>query len=325
LAFIACIYAALIIGAPPDKAPMETFRIPLAEPVYTPVSMASANKAFYVLDDREFVLAKIDKDGDLVAKTGRRGQGPGEFMSPYSVGVDQTEKRVFVGDLNQVSVFNGYDLSYIGRFDLFNNTMEIEVLDNELFLGTTRYPKGTHSCYVFSFEGKELRSFYDHNTDPDELNLAYFDISGKAIYFLHQQYYRVDITDPFGRKLKEVAIQPSPLYREVVPIEPYNKKYGPTLAAYKHWQTAWSMSQGIAVEKDRYLWLCFSEMANDLKSTNYFVEIYDLESGRKIVSWQKMPGRLYDGGDRAYFIIEEDGGTNTGEDLFIAGFNVSSK
>ena len=298
-----------------------TLTIPGA--IYTPVSMAVTDSAFFILDDRSFTLVKVDRMGRLVAKKEGQGQAPGEFINPYSVGVGNG--KVFVGDVRFVHIFQEKDLKYLSRFKTFNNSISINSYDNELFLGINKYPNGKDSCYVFSPEGKELRSFYKHGIDDtDALNLAYMDQgSDGALYFLQQEHYRVDILDRFGETVTEIKVQPSPLFQEVTPIAPFNKRYGMNMSAYKHWQTAWTMPKGIAIERDRYLWLCFSKLEKDLRTYRYFVEIYDIQSGKKVLSWKKMDGRLFDGGPHAYFIEERDSADNGDFDLKIVGYSIA--
>jgi hypothetical protein len=49
---------------------------------------ADAEGAIYVLDAMDFSLKKFDARGRLLKKTGRKGQGPGEFMMPRWLAVD---------------------------------------------------------------------------------------------------------------------------------------------------------------------------------------------------------------------------------------------
>jgi len=51
----------------------------------------------YVVDLQDCVLRKFDAEGRLVAQTGRKGQGPGEFDSPVIVGI--RGDRVYVSQI----------------------------------------------------------------------------------------------------------------------------------------------------------------------------------------------------------------------------------
>ena len=83
----------IILSVDPDPV-QEKFSLSIPDSVYTPISMAVTDSAFFILDDRSFTLAKVDRNGNLVAKKEGQGQAPGEFLNPYSVGVG--DGKVFV-------------------------------------------------------------------------------------------------------------------------------------------------------------------------------------------------------------------------------------
>jgi hypothetical protein len=266
------------------------------------------------------VLSKVDRQGNTLAELEGRGQAPGEFNIPVSLAIGGG--KVFVGDFMKVHVFNADDLTYSTKIPVFNNVKEMSWYEEELFLSVYEYGAGKpHAMYVFSEQGKLLRDFYEHEIhDPhNELPMPFFDQgSDGTLFLLHPQRYRVDILDRQGRTSRDLPVMVPPTYLEVTSPARFDRKYGPTMASYNHWLTSWSSSAGVAIESDRYLWLCFSQMNQDLRSYTYHVDVYDLETGKKIVQWRKMEGRLYTGGRYAYFIEEIDRGT--GYELEIRGY-----
>ena len=61
------------------------------------------------------------------------------------------------------------------------------------------------------------------------------------------------------------------------------------------------------VVQDRYVVLCFEELDEDLISTHYYLDAYDLASGEKFIDWRETPGLLVGGGDLALFAEEAEG------------------
>ncbi|MCX6561765.1 MAG: 6-bladed beta-propeller, partial [Candidatus Aminicenantes bacterium] len=53
----------------------------------------------YVLDGTSLQVKVFDKSGGYVRSTGRKGEGPGEFMDPYRMMIDRRNNRLFVKDV----------------------------------------------------------------------------------------------------------------------------------------------------------------------------------------------------------------------------------
>ncbi|UCE21707.1 MAG: 6-bladed beta-propeller, partial [Candidatus Aminicenantes bacterium] len=45
----------------------------------------------YVLDGGNYRIQKFDKDGNYLQTIGRKGQGPGEFMMPFNIFLDELD------------------------------------------------------------------------------------------------------------------------------------------------------------------------------------------------------------------------------------------
>lgn len=78
------------------------------------------------------------------------------------------------------------------------------------------------------------------------------------------------------------------------------------MAAWKRWQSEWTLSSRIAIVKDRYLWVCFEELQKDLRSKKYYIDVYDVQTNKKLVNWKEVPARLQAGGEFAYFVFETE-------------------
>jgi 6-bladed beta-propeller len=83
-----------------------------------PVSVVEDDEGnIYVLDTKDFCVKKFGADGTFLRRFGRRGQGPGEFQYPMTIGiVGQT--RLIVSSMS--SDFNIFDLDgkYVDHFRL---------------------------------------------------------------------------------------------------------------------------------------------------------------------------------------------------------------
>jgi len=306
----------ILVHAGPDL----TVAVP--ESIYIAEDLLVTAEAYFILDKKSCVLTKIDSEGKVLAETKGRGEAPGQFQVPVSLAVGNG--KVFVGDFMKIHVFTEDSLTYIDRFPVFNNVKEMSWYDDELFLSIYEFGKGKHAVYVYSDSGRVLRDFYEHRTDdPDnDFQMPFFDQgSDGTLFLLHPQEYRVDILDRQGKPDRVLPVKVPPTYMEKTSPKAYHKKYGMNLSAYHHWLTSWSSSAGVAVEQNRYLWLCFSQMNDDLRGYTYHVDVYDLETGEKLIQWQEMAGRLYTGGRFAYFIEEIDHGA--GYELEIRGYETS--
>jgi len=81
-----------------------------------PVSVAEDDKGnIYVLDTKDFCVKKFGADGTFLRRFGRRGQGPGEFQNPWTIGVvGQTRLIVYSGS-SDFYIFD-IDGKYVDHF-----------------------------------------------------------------------------------------------------------------------------------------------------------------------------------------------------------------
>jgi len=291
--------------------------IPVSEAIFIAEDMVIADDQFFVLDAKSFLLVKMDKNGKQLAKAGGRGQGPGEFFNPWSVAAG--DGKIFVGDIYKIHVFNATNLQFEDQIKVVNNSPSLLYDQGELFLGLVNYPNAKDGVYVYDFDGNVRRTFYDCQCEDP----PYLAMQAGRLYVLSHLEYRVDVFDRLGKPLNGIALKPSGQYKEVIPFEPMRKKMGDSYATYLKWLSKFSKPSRVAVS-DGFLWVCFGELQNDLRSTNYYVDIYDLSNNSKVVSWKKMNGRLYRGGEKAWF-IEETPQSDGGYGLEIKGYRVERK
>ena len=298
---LALIFSVLVMNGPTLKAGTP---VRLPSEVFIVESLAACEDGtLVVLDRKSHVIAKVDPDGTSLT-AGRRGQGPGELNIPLSIAC--ADQRVFVGDYKLINVYDADTLRFIKQIPTENNCLSLSFFEDELFLATGRFPSTGYSMQVLDQDGKVLRELYEHHADgaPEQMKIPYVDQgSDGTLYFLHHQAYRIDILDRQGHPARAFKVHPSPRYKPVTSLAALEKKYGLGLVSWHRWQSEWSVSSRIAVVDDRYLWVCFQELQEDMRTYKYFVDVYDLDAdNQKIISWREMPGRLYDGGRAAYFV-----------------------
>ncbi len=91
---------------------------------------ADADGFIYILDGLDYSLKKFDARGKLVRKTGRKGQGPGEFLSPRLLACSQN--FIYATDQNRpgISVFDK-DLQFKKRIPMSMPVTDLFVSSEE--------------------------------------------------------------------------------------------------------------------------------------------------------------------------------------------------
>jgi hypothetical protein len=83
-----------------------------------PISVAEDDRGnIYVLDDKDNCVKKFGADGAFVRRFGRKGQGPGEFEYPMTIGFGAPGRLVVSSMSSDFHVFNN-DGEYVGHFRL---------------------------------------------------------------------------------------------------------------------------------------------------------------------------------------------------------------
>ena len=101
----------------------------------------------YVVQTDEIFL--LTRTGRFITLIGRRGQGPGEYISPGSVYIDEIKKCVYVKDGRRLLVydFSGKHITTVSN-DISNNSSICAYLNNQFILGTvSTRPKEDYYVY----------------------------------------------------------------------------------------------------------------------------------------------------------------------------------
>jgi hypothetical protein len=138
----------------------------------------------YVTDAMDYSLKKFDAQGKLVKKTGRKGQGPGEFMAPRAL--VSSGNRLFVTDQSVpgIQVFDN-DLKYEKHIPLNLLVTEIAALsDHELAckaFETGRAPR----ILIIGDDGRVVSEIgYGEKNMPMMMDLVDFAASTDGFFYL---------------------------------------------------------------------------------------------------------------------------------------------
>lgn len=162
-----------------------------------------------VADDQMRFISLFDPAGRLVARTGRQGQGPGEYESPWLVAVARGDS-VLVWDmgLSRVSVL-APDLHYVRSFGVppswvINSLRELP--SGRLLIAA--FDGGSkQGLHVLSRSGQIERSFADIEVPPGIVRYhasllgGYAAVVGNRIVFTRKSPYRIEVFDFDGRLL----------------------------------------------------------------------------------------------------------------------------
>lgn len=164
------------------------------------------NNRIYVLDSfsQSKGLYVFDIDGKYLGKIGSQGVGPGEYIMPLSLVVDEADNRLIVKDMAQNKLLF-YDASTFNCVDEYNLTFSADCFD---YIGEGKLiwyagdgwqnPGLNNYIYVTDMKGNILNSYLERRSFPQRgmYNVTtYFHKYANNIYFHHpyaNQYYVYD-------------------------------------------------------------------------------------------------------------------------------------
>lgn len=168
---------------------------------------ADSRGRIFVADDLNHRVGVFSPAGMFIQNLGRRGQGPGEFESPWAIGIDARDS-VFVWDMTQarISVF-GPDLVFrrsfrIGPQWLINS---INFLRNDDLVVAAFATGEQHGIHVLTRDGAIRRSFAPVTGGrafagfESSVLGGTLDVDGEMIVYSRKSPYEVLFYDSGGR------------------------------------------------------------------------------------------------------------------------------
>jgi outer membrane protein assembly factor BamB len=163
---------------------------------------ADSEGNIYVTDAMDYSLKKFDAAGNFLAKTGRRGQGPGEFSAPRLL--DRSERFLFVTEQYQpvIKVFDNA-LQYRFSIPLKGPAGDMKVLRDDLVAVAALSAKN-ESCVTFYDEKGSIvkKVFLTGSSFRLLMDLVSFDIDGRGnLYLAYNFADRIEKFDSSGNKV----------------------------------------------------------------------------------------------------------------------------
>ncbi|MFP4082887.1 MAG: 6-bladed beta-propeller [Candidatus Aminicenantes bacterium] len=156
----------------------------------------------YVTDAMDYSLKKFDPQGNLLHKTGRRGQGPGEFMAPRLL--DCWGGFIYVTDqhIPGIQVFDT-DLNFKRRITIRRPISDFRVLSESQIAVSTLHMKKAASILVFNSKGKLVRSIrYTQEKMPLMMSMVSFEFDKQGhMYIAFTFQDRIEKYDQGGKKV----------------------------------------------------------------------------------------------------------------------------
>lgn len=157
----------------------------------------------YVTDLMDYSLKKFDSRGQFIKKTGRKGQGPGEFQAP--LGLSGSEDYLYVIDqyLLGIQVFNR-DLNFVKRIPYKRVVSEFKAISDECLAIVPLAFKEAGVLFFIDLTGRPLRKIQYWEEEKPRLLQAQvgLDIDAEGnIYLAYHFQDKIDKIDPQGKIL----------------------------------------------------------------------------------------------------------------------------
>jgi len=156
----------------------------------------------YVTDAMDYSLKKFDSNGNLLKKTGRKGQGPGEFMAPRLL--DSSDNFLYVTDQHKlgVQVFDR-ELNFKRHIPIKKPIADLKILSDSQIAVATMFMETTASILIYNASGELTGEFrYSEKKSPLMMDMVSFDFDKDGnLYLAYTFQDRVEKFDRKGKKL----------------------------------------------------------------------------------------------------------------------------
>lgn len=133
------------------------------------------DESIYVFDDANYTLMKFNPKGELIAQTGRKGNGPGEFAEGITYFLKYTNNKIHVYSVEQQS---------------------INMFSKNLTYDSTKYYQNIFFSYDYDNTGNSIFSFMSHLNDEVLIynnkrlnNDLYLDETNLFYNIMHVSFY----------------------------------------------------------------------------------------------------------------------------------------
>ncbi len=164
--------------------------------------ISDSESYIYVTDNMDYSLKKFDGKGNLIKKTGRKGQGPGEFLAPRYLGI--SSEFLYVTDQFKpgIQVFDR-NLSYSRSISVSVPIYDLKVIDDDEIAVATISTAKAGKIFIFNSKGKIKRELqYSSKKSQLLTDVVNFDLDSQGNFYLAYNYQdKIEKFDLEGRKI----------------------------------------------------------------------------------------------------------------------------
>lgn len=173
--------------------------------------------SIYAVDNREHLVFKFNKDGELLNKFGGWGQGPGELQWPADVSIDKSTGQIFVKDNTGIVMYEPGG-SFIRRIRTFTGIINFEAAYGRI-TALEPIPGKRDLIGLYDYQGTRINSIgqkYDLNYSLcKEIEPAVVDrmvndgaalFDGNYIYYVSYVFGEIRVYDLSGKLISEKKI-----------------------------------------------------------------------------------------------------------------------
>lgn len=164
--------------------------------------ISDSDSFIYVTDNMDYSLKKFNDQGNLIKKTGRKGQGPGEFLAPRYLGISNEFLYVTDQFKSEIQVFDK-NLNYSRSVPISMPVSDLKVLSDDKIAVTTISMAKTGRIFIFDSKGKIKRELqYSNKKSPLMMENVNFDFDSQGnLYLVYNYQDKIEKFDPKGRKI----------------------------------------------------------------------------------------------------------------------------
>ena len=159
-------------------------------------NVTSDEENIYVSDQKGFALYKISKNGKLIKKTGRKGEGPGEFLTgPANLCLSNDTLYVCDGSGIRIVHLFTKELNYIKSYRINIGILDIQANNNRFYIASRDY-YGTPYIAIYNSKFKEIKKMYLNNpakvARANDIHLLVTDSDDMIVIYKYRnliQYY----------------------------------------------------------------------------------------------------------------------------------------
>jgi hypothetical protein len=192
--------------------------------------------AIFALDMRKTLVSVFSETGKYLRSFGRRGQGPGEFQTPFFISLAPSG-QVLVGEMSRLSFFDHSGTFLMSRDNSVEPLAFVKFLDGGAAVGTRMILDEKNPRYEFVLCGSDLKSkaILSSSSMPNPSgkfslfrSVIRGDVLGghEIVLGSGEDGYRLSVFDATGRLVRKIENEYNPVPVTDLDIERQMKQHG---------------------------------------------------------------------------------------------------